>query len=187
MAKINFTEKKSFFARVGKRNIILVCAVLIIGLAIYLNYTFFYNPSDGVDNDNSTVVAPSDDSVQTNAPMSADDAYFKATQLSRQQARDEALEVLKTVLDNENALESTKTQALEDMNRIATEIETESNIETLITAKGFSQCIAVINKDKASIIVKSDGELMANQLAQINEIVYSEAGISPTNVKIIKK
>ncbi len=186
MAKINFTEKKSFLARVGKRNIILVCAVLIIGLAIYLNYTFFYNPGTADDNPDTSVSTPTD-GVQANTPMSAEDAYFKATQLSRQQARDEALEVLKSVLNNENALESTKTQALEDMNRIAAEIETESNIETLVTAKGFEQCIAVINKDKASIVVKSDGELMANQLAQINEIVYSEAGISPSNIKIIKK
>ena len=63
---------------------------------------------------------------------------------------------------------------------------TESNIETLIVAKGFAECVAVISGEDASIVVKSDG-LNAAQLAQINEIVYSEAGISPVNITIIER
>ena len=183
MAKINFQGKKSFLSKIGKKNITVICAVLIIGIAVYLNYMFFYDGGTKPEKDSSEL-QESGEVTQTSAST---DSYFTATQLSRQQARDEALEVLRTVIENQNALETTKAEALEDMTRIAAEIETESRIETLITAKGFSQCIAVINGDKASIVVKNDGELLANQLTQINEIVYNEAGISPTNVKIIQK
>ena len=63
---------------------------------------------------------------------------------------------------------------------------TEANIETLIIAKGFEECVAVISENGASIVVKSDG-LNVAQISQINEIVYSEAGISPVNVTIIER
>lgn len=186
MAKINFSEKKNFFSKLGRKNLILLCAVLVIGAAVYLNYRFFYkgaNPGEGTQ---ASSIENNDGNKQESV-TSGGDTYFTATQLSRKMARDEALEVLQTVLDNENALSATKAKALEDMARIASEIEKEANIEALITAKGFEQCIAVINGDKVSIVVKNDGALRSNQLAQINEIVYSETGIKPTNIKIIQK
>ena len=65
-------------------------------------------------------------------------------------------------------------------------METESNIETLIVAKGFEECVAVISDGSVSIVVKSEGLLPA-QISQINEIVYEQSGISPTNVKIIER
>ena len=65
-------------------------------------------------------------------------------------------------------------------------MEAEANIETLIEAKGFEECVAVIKDDSVSIVVKSDG-LQAAQISQINEIVYEQSGISPVNVKIIQR
>ena len=59
-------------------------------------------------------------------------------------------------------------------------------IESLIKAKGFEECVAVINGDKANIIVKSEG-LRPNQLSQILEIVYLQADILPANVTISEK
>ncbi len=183
MAKINFSGKKKIFSKIGKRNVIILAAVLIIGLAVYLNYTFFYDGSATVPEADAPVTEGTE---ITETTVSADN-YFTATQLSRQRARDEALEVLQTVVDSESALEETKAEALAEMARIASDIEKESRIETLITAKGFEQCIAVINEDKISVVVKSDFDLQKSHLAQINEIVMSESGISPSNVKIIKK
>ena len=82
--------------------------------------------------------------------------------------------------------ETAKNEALAEINKLATVMATEANIETLIVAKGFSECVAVISGDDASIVVKSDG-LSAAQLTQINEIVYNEAGISPVNITIIER
>ena len=65
-------------------------------------------------------------------------------------------------------------------------MEAESNIESLIVAKGFEECVAVIRDGSASIVVKSDG-LKPAQISQINEIVYDQAGIKPVNVKIIER
>ena len=115
-----------------------------------------------------------------------EDIYFSTTVLSRQKARDEALGVLKTVVESNEALEETKTQAFADISRIAKDIESESNIETLIEAKGFSDCVAVVNGGSANIVVKSDG-LLPNDIAQINEIVYEQSGILPVDIRIVER
>ena len=51
---------------------------------------------------------------------------------------------------------------------------------------GFEDCIAVLNGDSASIIVKSQ-DLQAAEIAQINAIVYEQTGIVPGGVTIITK
>ncbi|MBO7303541.1 MAG: SpoIIIAH-like family protein, partial [Clostridia bacterium] len=114
------------------------------------------------------------------------DTYFSSVELDRKRTRDEALEVLQGVVDNASASEEAKNEALAEISVIAKTMETESNIETIIEAKGFEECVAVIKNDSASIVVKSEG-LQAAQISQINEIVYEQAGISPVNVKIIQR
>jgi hypothetical protein len=44
----------------------------------------------------------------------------------------------------------------------------------------------VLSGENASIVVKSEG-LMASEISQINEIVYQQAGILPTNITIIER
>ena len=74
----------------------------------------------------------------------------------------------------------------EAVSAIADEIQKEANIESLITAKGFEQCVAVLNGDSASIVVSAD-TLQPAQIAQINTIVYEQTGIPPTGITIINK
>ena len=194
MAKIKVLGESGILAKIGRRNVIMVCAVLFIGLAVYLNYMWFSDaaePTGNLNYGNSNMEDTQGgnlDSDDTEASGTTDtDAYFTSTQLSRQQARDEALQVLQSVLANAEALESTKEQALADISAIAGEIEHESNVEALIVAKGFSDCVAVINGKTASVIVKSEEELVPSQVAQITEIVYQQTGILPADLTIIRK
>ena len=90
------------------------------------------------------------------------------------------------VVDDATAIGASKEQALADIAAIAANIEMEANIESLIKAKGFEECVAVISGDKANIVVKSEG-LKPNQLSQILEIVYLQADIVPANVTISEK
>ena len=106
--------------------------------------------------------------------------------MNRQRSRDEALEVLQGVVDNASSTATAKEEALAEINKLATVMEAEANIETLIVAKGFEECVAVISGDSASVVVRSDG-LQTAQISQINEIVYEQAGILPVNIKIIQR
>lgn len=178
---------RAVLGKIGKRNIIIAVAVLLIGAAVWLNWLLFSGGSNttdgygGYDKPSGTVAEdtakPSENTV---------DAYFSATQVSRQRARDEALEVLQSVVDNAESDDGTRQSALTGIASIAEEIRKEADMESLITAKGFEQCVAVLNGDTVSIIVKSD-TLQPAQIAQINEIVYASTGISPSGVTIIRK
>ena len=181
---------KAIIVKLGKRNLVIACSVLLIGAAVLLNWALFAGANtdggyDGYDQPSGNI----SDTLNQNGGSTSTDAdatYFSATQISRQKARDEALEVLQSVVDNPDSSEAIKTEALAGISAIAEEIQKEANIESLITAKGFAQCVAVLNGDTASIIVKAD-TLQPAQLAQINTIVYEQTGIAPTGVTIINK
>lgn len=187
---------KAIVEKIGKRNLIIASAVLLIGVAVWLNFLLFASPSanDGYNGYDKPSGSISDDlnnndqagSDTTDKDSDANSSYFSATQVSRQRARDEALEVLQSVVDNPEATEAVKTEALAEISAIADEIQKESNIESLITAKGFDECVAVLNGDTASIVVSAK-ELQAAQIAQINAIVYEQTGITPSGVTIINK
>ena len=163
----------------ARRQIIIASAVLLVAVALALNFMLFGK-------------APAEDALPTQTGEEQDsatlqgDGYFSATQVSRQRARDEALEVLQSVVDSEEADEATKTGALLEIAALAKAMEAEANIETLILAKGFAQCVAIINDDSCSVVVSADS-LQPQQIAQINEIVYEQAGIKPANIRIVAK
>ncbi len=162
-----------------KKNIIVTLSIALIGGAVLLNWAFF---SGNVVGGEGVVSGGEKTSVND---QSVDD-YFTATQISRQRARDESMEVLQTIVDNEDALDDVKSEAWEDITRIAENIEAEANIESLVMSKGIAECVAVVSEDAATVIVKSDG-LLENQITQIQEIVYEQAGIAVENLKIIEK
>ena len=95
------------------------------------------------------------------------------------------MEVLKSLTNSENVTEEDIQNAVAEIKEIASYIESEANIESLIKAKGFEECVAVLSADSASIIIKTEG-LAQNQIAQISEIVYQQAGIHPSKLNIIE-
>ena len=160
----------------ARRQIIIASAVLLVAVALALNFMLFGK-------------TPSEDAVPTQTgeeTVVVGDGYFSATQVSRQRARDEALEVLQGVVDSEEADEATKTSALLEIATLAKAMEAEANIESLILAKGFAQCVAIINDDACTVVVSAES-LQPQQIAQINEIVFEQAGIKPANIRIIAK
>ena len=109
----------------------------------------------------------------------------------------ETAESLKTVYDNigdivksvDGISKNTQSQseALTQISAIAAAMEKEANIETLIKADGYAQCVAVINGDSASVVVSSEVALDAARVATITGIVYEQAGILPANLTVKQK
>ncbi len=173
-----------FKSRVIK-GIAIASAAIVIGLAVYLNYRWFYDPAGslGFGDNNMT----GDNTAATGGDAAGEENnYFTSTALDRKEARDEALDVLKLVTENQEASEEAKAAAAEKISQIAVDIQNEANIESLIKAKGFEDCVAVISDDAVSVIVSAE-ELLAKDTAQILTIVYETTGISPEKVSIINK
>ena len=175
-----------FFGENKKRAIIIACSVLMIGSAVLLNLKLFGASPEGEESPETAAPAGTAENVGGIPETELNDTYFALAVIERQRARDEAIEVLQSVVDNASSTETAKNEALAEINKLATIMATEANIETLIVAKGFEDCVAVISGEDASIVVKSDG-LSVAQISQINEIVYSEAGILPVNITIIER
>ena len=194
--KDKFQSVKDFFMKSGKRNLIIACAVVLIGVAVWMNWLFFsqddgdgytYSGSTGMSGELDNSKNPTSGGESETDKTTSNDSYFSTVQVSRQRARDEALEVLNAVVDNANATDEVKAEAVAEIAKLSVEMQQESDIESLITSKGFEQCIAVINGESASIVVKCSETLTPAQLAQINTAVYEITGIEPVNITIVGK
>ena len=177
---------KGFLSDTHKKNIMIACAVFLVGAAVILNVALF-STNKTVSPDGTAAAATPDSLENKDASTQEDESYFAIATLDRRQAREEALAVLQLVVESEDASTEEKEQAQQSISRIAEEIEMEANVETLIRAKGFSDCVAVISNGKANVVVATTETLLPNQLAQIKEILYTRAEILPVDTTIIER
>ncbi|MBE6649393.1 MAG: SpoIIIAH-like family protein [Ruminococcaceae bacterium] len=176
----NYDYKKLLNSKAFLGCICLVLVVAAVGVSMLI-------PNGKDEDDEAGKILGNPILVGNNqSDVEKDDSYFSDAMTNREKARDEAIAVLQTIVDSGDALADTKEQALADIAKIVEEMTMEANIEALIKAKGFSECVTVISGDKANVIVKSDG-LLETEVAQIAEIVYSEAGITPANITLVEK
>ena len=179
-------KTKKFFSSKAARSAVVIAAVLLIGLAVYLNYRWFYDPIGSLGYGDNNMDNNVDGSETTGGEGNEEYDYFSTTVLNRQNSRDEAIDVLKLVTENEEASEEAKAEAAAKISKIAVDIQNEANIETLVKAKGFEDCVAIISDNAVSVVVKAES-LQANEAAQILAIVYETTGIAPQNISIINK
>ena len=177
-------KMKKFFGTRLARSLAVFLVVVLIGGLVYVNYRLFYDPTDAMGFGSGNT--PQDDSTQTGGIPSGGENYFTATALNRQQSRDEAIDVLRIISEDEEASAEARKAAAEMISQIAIDIQNEASIETLVKAKGFTDCVAIISEDSVSVIVGAD-ELQAAEAAQIFAIVYETTGVSPENISIINK
>ncbi|MBQ7355939.1 MAG: SpoIIIAH-like family protein [Clostridia bacterium] len=177
---------KGFFSSRMAKGIIVASSALIIGLAVYLNYRWFYDPTGSLGFGDNNMDDTNQGAENVGGEVEDENSYFTSTALDRQEARDEAIDVLMLLADNEEASEEVRADAREQIAKIAADIQNEANIETLVKAKGFAECVTVISEGAVSVVVQKD-ELKAADTAQILTIVYETTGISPDKVSIINK
>ncbi len=168
---------------VGKTQIALALMAMALGAAVWLNMNFsnekYLGEAKYVDN------SASGESVQTSAkPDNSDSDRFEQAKKERKEAYEKAEEKVETLLDSEKLSDTDKQAALNVIKDLAMRIERESNIETLLKAKGFEKAVAVIGDNNITVLVSSDGITTA-QTMQIQDIVTSETGISLGNIKIV--
>ena len=113
--------------------------------------------------------------------------YFEETRLTRQKSRDEALDVLQKTLKNAKISENEKAQATEKLSEIVKDITTETDVENLVKAKGFADCVAFISDGKITVAVQTkNGELTKQNVAQIRDIVLSKTTIESQDIVVIE-
>ncbi|MDE6107349.1 MAG: SpoIIIAH-like family protein, partial [Oscillospiraceae bacterium] len=113
--------------------------------------------------------------------------YFASARLNRQQARDSALAILRETMASENAEEAAKLEAGAAIEALASSTVSEAQIENLVIAKGYTDCIAFISEGGVSVVVSAtEGGLRDSDVAKIAEIVTGETGVAMSQVSIIE-
>lgn len=193
---------------VGKRQIIIAALVLILGAAVYLNWQMTDVPAvpdEAVDAEldpyltdiaetgseaaieeggsDGPEVKVLGEAAFVNAEVLSGDAYFASARLARSKARDEAIETISAILNDDALSEADKQAASSKAMSLTDVIEAESRIENLIKAKGFADCMVYLTDSGASVVVKSDG-LTQDQATQIKNIVVSEGDIRGENISV---
>ena len=184
---------------VWKRNAVIVVIVLFVGAAVYLNWSYNQAGTADMDTDgesSSKILGQASlvngESNESGLEAEGDDVqevsgYFATARLNRQQARDSALELLQQAASDEAADQSMIDEANQSIQTMAGYTLTEAQVENLVVAKGYSDCICFIDESSASVVVSStESGLTDADIARIAEIVCGETKLTMSQVKIIE-
>ncbi len=172
-----------------KKQILLPMLVLVLAAAIYINWQFTdKNTIDkvgtgSIDNNLGEAEFVGNQNVDINT-QSSQELYFADARTDREAARNNALAELDQICANVKASDDEISAAIKQRMMITAYMESEANIETLVKAKGFKDCVAVINSDNVNIVVASDA-LSQTEMLQIQDIVLSQYDISLDKIKVI--
>ena len=119
------------------------------------------------------------------APYIASD-YFASARLTRQQARDSAISLLQEAADQKDADQVVANEASEGIQVLAAYTLKEAQIENLVTAKGYQDCVAFLGDDSVSVVVSNGREeLTGDDVAKITDIAMAETGLPASGIKIM--
>lgn len=195
----------------SKRSIIVFAVLVFVCAAVYLNWSYNKDESEAADatlNDaaiTETAGAAEGEDVQETAGTSEENTedaglyytpddtdvtvseYFANVRLTRSQARDSAVQTLATVSETEGASQETIDSALAEIAQVAEYTILEAELESLILAKGFEECVVFINDGGIDITVPTSAEgLSSAAVARITDVVVSETDFEPANLTIIE-
>ena len=113
--------------------------------------------------------------------------FFEQARLSRTKSRDEALDTLQKSLKSAKLSDEEKDKLTAELTATIDHITAESDIENLVKAKGFVDCVAFIDGDAVDVTVMttSDG-LTKEEVAQIRDIVLSKCKVTAQNITIVE-
>lgn len=168
----------------AKRNIIIAAVLVLVCAAVYLNWS--YNRAD-TDAD-PTSLTDKDDTLGTDVQDVDDtDDYFAQARLTRQTSRDEALNLLETAAAGDGASQETIDGAMDAIAAMATWSMQETQIENLLLAKNFDDCVVYISSDGVTAAVPAPVEgLSAASVAQITETIIAETGCTAEDIHVIE-
>ncbi|HBR08355.1 MAG TPA: stage III sporulation protein AH [Clostridiales bacterium] len=174
----------------AKRNVIIVTVLLFVCAAVYLNWT--YNNRWGSADE--AMVDAEDERMQQasaaedgDAQMTVTSDYFAQARLTRQQARDGALALLEQAASSGTASQDTIDSAMDAIAVMATYSMQEAQIENLLIAKNFSDCVVYMSSDNVTVSVPAPvAGLNDADVAKIVDTITTETGYDATQIKVIE-
>ena len=184
--------------KIIKRNAIILAAILFVCVAVYLNWAYNRQEQALTEPDTrETVSAVSaggeGDGLFYEAPVpavstaSAVTEYFTSARLTRQQARDSAISTLREAAENESAAAEAVSGAMDAITVMAQYTVAEAEIESLVMAKGFEDCLVFLDGQSAIVAVPAPPSgLTFTAVSRITDIVLEKTDLNTEQIKIIE-
>ncbi len=187
--------------KIWKKNLV-ACAVLVTVCAgIYVNWLYAQDQAamsltgtldaekvmsdEALALEGDLAAIAGGDQVQTTASD-----YFAAVRLSRQEARDSALNLLQEAMAYSEEKEDTGAKDKENAKDLETIVQTalsEAQIESLVIAKGYTDCVAYMTGEGISVAVASpEGGLQQEDVAVIADIVMQQSDYGLDTIRVVE-
>ena len=180
-----------------RKNAVIATVMLFICAGIYLNWSYTQNQAvadltqtldaNQVLGESTMVLGPEEEQAQPVADMSQKTTdYFASVRLSRQESRDRAVNALQETMAYED-LEANKSKCAESLDVIVNTALDEAQIESLVIAKGYEDCVTYIADNIVSVAVSAPAEgLSQSDVALISDVVLSNSDYALSDIRIIE-
>ena len=184
--------------KIWKKNMVAAAVLITVCAGIYVNwlYTEDYSTASLTDTIDAEKVM-SEDALLLSEDMAAiaigEDVqttatdYFAAVRLSRQQARDSAVNLLQEAMAYSDGDTSKEAESAVELDLIVQTALTEAQIESLIIAKGYTDCVAYMSPEGISVAVSApeDG-LQQEDVAVIADIVMGQSDYTMDSIRVVE-
>lgn len=184
--------------KVWKKNMVAAAVLVTVCAGIYVNWLYSEEQTavsltDTLDTEK--VMSP--DGLALSEDMAAIAAgeelettatdYFAAVRLSRQQARDNAVNLLQEAMAYSGETSSKEAESAVELEEIVQTALSEAQIESLIIAKGYIDCVAYMSGDGISVAVSSpEGGLQQADVAVIADIVMAQSDYDLDDIRVVE-
>ena len=182
--------------KIWKKNVTAAAVLVTVCAGIYLNWMYTEGSapaslSDTLDSgkilDESLLVMSTEEAKLTAAEdlgyteTAAD--YFAAVRLSRQEARDSAVELLQEAMSYDTADDKTS----HDLEALVEVALSEAQIESLVIAKGYADCVAYMSNDGISVAVAAPEQgLQQTAVAVITDIILTQSDYEVADIRSVE-
>lgn len=177
-----------------KKNLVAVAVLVTVCGGIYANWAYSSEQAaadlvDTLDEEkilsSDTLVMADGSSLTNQEDSDTMSDYFAAVRLSRQEARDSAVTLLQEAMAyNEGADIAASNAQLEELVEVAL---CEAQIESLVIAKGYTDCVAYISDGAVSVAVATpEGGLQQTDVAVIADIVMTQSDFTMDQIHVVE-
>ena len=173
-----------------KRNAIIAGVLVLACAGIYLNWVHGSAAPDLTDSldadkimNDATLVLNGTDEAQEVLGTPTGDEYFAQMRLSRQTARDQAVTLLQETISYAEGGDTSASSA--KLEGIVSDALAESQIESLVIAKGYTDCVAYISDGAISVAVAApENGLTQSDVGLLADIVLSQTNFKLSDIRI---
>lgn len=181
--------------KVWKKNLVAAAVLVTVCAGIYVNWLYTEDQATAALTDTlDAELVMNDEALELEGDMAAIAAgedvstatdYFAAVRLSRQQARDEALNLLQEAMAYSESGKEVESAA--DLDQIVQTALSEAQIESLIIAKGYADCVAYMSGEGISIAVSApEGGLQQQDVAVIADVVMAQSDYDLEDIRVVE-